>query len=47
MISAGTMHAALGHSLVVAVAVNGAIAAIALALAWTLRSEVDGIGGPR
>jgi hypothetical protein len=47
MISAGTMHAALGHSLVVAIAVNGTIAAAALALAWTLRTEVDGIGGTR
>ena len=47
MISAGTMHAALGHSLLVAVAVNGTIAAAALTLAWTLRAEVDGIGGPR
>jgi hypothetical protein len=47
MVSAGTMHAALGHSLVVALAVNGALAAAAFATAWALRAEVDGIGGGR
>lgn len=47
MVSAGTMHAALGHSLLFAVAVNGTIAAAAFTLAWALRDEVDGIGARR
>ena len=47
MVSAGTMHAVLGHSLLVAIAVNGAIAVTAFALAWLLRGEVDGIGAAR
>jgi len=47
MVSAGTMHAALSHSLIVAVAVNGVIAASAFGLAWAMRSEVDGIGSQR
>lgn len=47
MVSAGTMHAALGHSLLIAVAVNGTLAALAFATAWVLRAEVDGIGGGR
>lgn len=47
MISAGTMHAALGHALLVAVAGNGVIPTTAFALAWMLRAEVDGIGGTR
>lgn len=47
MVSAGTMHAALGHSLLVAVGVNGSLAATAFATAWALRAEVDGIGGHR
>lgn len=47
MVSAGTMHAALGHSLLVAVGINGLIAAIAFVTAWTLRAEIDGIGGGR
>jgi hypothetical protein len=47
MVSAGTMHAALGHSLLVAAGVNGTLAAAAFAAAWALRSEVDGIGGGR
>jgi hypothetical protein len=47
MVAAGTMHAALGHSLLVAVAVNGSIAASAFAAAWALRTEIDGIGGLR
>ena len=37
MVSAGTMHAALGHSLVVAVLVNGTLAAAAFATAWATR----------
>jgi hypothetical protein len=40
MVSAGTVHAALGHSLLVAVLVNGALATSAFATAWALRSEV-------
>lgn len=47
MVSAGTVHAVLGHSLLIAVAVNGSIAAAAFATAWALRAEVDGIGGGR
>lgn len=37
MVSAGTMHAALGHSLLVAVLVNGTLAAAAFATAWATR----------
>lgn len=40
MVSAGTMHVVLGHLIVVAVAVNGALAAAAFATAWALRAEV-------
>jgi hypothetical protein len=47
MVSAGTMHAALGHSLLIAGAVNGSIAACAFTLAWARRAEVDGLGGRR
>lgn len=47
MVSAGTMHAALGHSLLVAVGVNGSLAVAAFATAWALRAEVDGIGAGR
>lgn len=39
--------AALGHSLLVAIGVNGGLAATAFATAWTPRAEVDGIGGGR
>ncbi len=44
MVSAGTVHAVLGHSLLIAAALNGSLAAAAFATAWALRSEVDGIG---
>lgn len=37
MTGAGTMHAALGHSMAVAALVNGVPAALALAVAWALR----------
>jgi hypothetical protein len=47
MVSAGTMHAALGHSLLIATSVNGSLAIAAFATAWALRAEVDGIGGGR
>lgn len=47
MVSAGTVHGALGHSMVIAVGVNGSLAAAAFATAWSLRREVDGIGGGR
>lgn len=47
MVSAGTMHAALGHSLLIAAGVNGTLAAAAFTTAWALRAEVDGIGGGR
>lgn len=47
MVSAGTMHAALGHSLLVAAGVNGTLATAAFATAWALRTEVDGVGGGR
>lgn len=47
MVSAGTMHAALGHSLLIAAGVNGSLAAAAFATAWSLRGEIDGIGGGR
>jgi hypothetical protein len=40
MVSAGTVHVVLGHLLVVAVAVNGTLAAAAFATAWVLRAEV-------
>ena len=40
MVSAGTMHAALGHSLLVAVLVNGTLAAAAFVAAWMTRWEV-------
>jgi hypothetical protein len=40
MVSAGTMHAALGHSLAVAVLVNGTLAAAAFATAWATRWDV-------
>jgi hypothetical protein len=40
MVSAGTVHAALGHSLLIAVLVNGSLAAAAFTTAWLLRSEV-------
>jgi hypothetical protein len=40
MVSAGTVHAVLGHLLVVAVLVNGSLAAAAFATAWALRAEV-------
>ena len=47
MVSAGTMHAALGHSLLIAASLNGSLALAAFATAWALRTEVDGIGGSR
>ena len=47
MVAAGTMHAALGHSLLIGTVVNGTLAAAAFATAWTLRREIDGIGGGR
>jgi hypothetical protein len=47
MVSAGTMHAALGHSLLMAVGVNGTLAAAAFATAWALRAEVDSVAGGR
>jgi hypothetical protein len=47
MVSAGTMHAALGHSLLVATGVNGSLAVAAFATAWALRADVDGVGGAR
>ncbi len=40
MVSAGTVHAALGHSLIVAALLNGSLAAAAFATAWALRAEV-------
>jgi hypothetical protein len=40
MVSAGTVHAVLGHSLLVAVGVNGSLAAAAFATAWALRADV-------
>jgi hypothetical protein len=40
MVSAGTVHAVLGHSLLVAMGVNGSLAAAAFATAWALRTEV-------
>lgn len=40
MVSAGTMHAALGHSLLVSAAVNGTLAASAFATAYALRSTL-------
>lgn len=40
MVSAGTMHAALGHSLLVAFLVNGTLAAAAFVAAWMTRWEV-------
>lgn len=40
MVSAGTMHAALGHSLLVAALVNGTLAGAAFATAWASRFEV-------
>ena len=40
MVSAGTMHVALGHSLLIAGAINGSLAAAAFATAWILRHEV-------
>lgn len=47
MVSAGTVHAVLDHSLLIAVGVNGSTAAAAFATAWSLRHEVAGIGGGR
>ncbi len=40
MVSAGTVHVVLGHLLVVAILVNGSLAAAAFATAWALRGEV-------
>ena len=40
MVSAGTMHAALGHSLLVAFLVNGTLATAAFVAAWMTRWEV-------
>jgi hypothetical protein len=40
MVSAGTMHAALGHSLLVAFLVNGTLAAAAFVTAWMTRWDV-------
>lgn len=40
MVSAGTVHVVLGHLLVVAVVVNGSLAAAAFVTAWALRTEV-------
>ena len=40
MVSAGTVHVVLGHLLVVAVLVNGSLAAAAFATAWALRTEL-------
>ena len=40
MVSAGTMHAALGHSLLVSVLVNGTLATAAFVAAWMTRWEV-------
>lgn len=40
MVSAGTVHAVLGHSLLVAMLLNGTLAATAFATAWAHRAEV-------
>lgn len=40
MVSAGTVHVVLGHLLLVAILVNGSLAAAAFATAWALRAEV-------
>ena len=48
MVSAGTVHVVLGHLLVIAILVNGSLAAAAFATAWALRGEVlrATTGGP-
>lgn len=40
MASAGTMHAALGHSMVIAALVNGVPALLAAAVAWAHRRQL-------
>lgn len=40
MVAAGTVHAALGHSMAIAVAVNGIPALLALAIAWSTRHRL-------
>lgn len=40
MVAAGTVHAALGHAMVVAVPLNGCLALAAFATAWMLRDEL-------
>lgn len=37
MVSAGTLHAALGHSMVLSALINGVPALLAAAVAWTHR----------
>lgn len=43
MVSAGTVHAALGHSLLIAIGINGALATAAFGTAWALRAELPGV----
>ena len=40
MVAAGTVHAALGHSMAIAVLVNGVPAFLALAVAWATRHRL-------
>ncbi|QBI19916.1 DoxX family protein [Egibacter rhizosphaerae] len=40
MVSAGTVHAVLGHSPIVAMVLNGSLAAAAFGTAWALRAEI-------
>ncbi len=40
MVAAGTVHAALGHSMAIAVVVNGVPALLALAVAWSTRRRL-------
>jgi len=40
MVAAGTVHAALGHSMVIAAVVNGVPALLALAVAWSTRRRL-------
>lgn len=47
MVAAGTVHAVLGHAMVVAVPLNGGLALAAFATAWTLRGEVLDAEVPR
>ncbi len=43
MVSAGTVHAVLGHSLLIAIGINGTLAAAAFGTAWALRAELPGV----